>query len=255
MTTPTIARPIMKAKTPRAPKSSRSNSGSWPEWPWFIISSLMRRLQKSQRLRRVDGQQRTRSQVVEEVGHPKTTDTGDDRKMHPTYVKRRTRRRLNMPKNIDDAHEYEPGSEPDQRARLALQLARQQERERHGEVEHHEKQADLSPSAIHAADVPRNLFGQVAGPDDEPLREIKVSPDHDEGEHELAMVVDFGIGEVLGHRLALAEDALDHHDEAEGGERFTRNEQQAVDGRDPARLQRHHPVDHSERNSEREHDA
>src|SRR5450759_924648 len=161
------------------------------------------------------------------------------------------RGRLDMPKNIDDAHEYKPGSEPDQRARLALQLAREQERERHGEVEHHKEQANSFPSAIQAAHVPRNLFGQVARPDDEPLREIEVSPDHDESEHELAVVVDFGVGEVLGYRLALAEDALDDHGKAESGERFTRDEEQAVDGRDPARLQRHHPVDHSEGNRER----
>src|SRR5271157_2049510 len=187
MTAPKIARPIMKAKTPRVPRSSRSKPVSWPEWPWFI-SSLMRRLQKSQRLRRVHRQQRTRSQVVEEVGHPKTADPGNDREMHPADVKRGMRRRLNMPKNIDDAHDYEPRSEPDQTARFALQLAREQERERHGEMEHHEKQADVLPPAIHAAHVPRNFFRQVARPDDEPLRKIEVRPDHDEGEHELAVV-------------------------------------------------------------------
>src|SRR5712692_5469817 len=123
MTTPTMARPIRKAKTPRAPRSSRSKPGSWPGWPGFFISSLMRRLQKSPGLRRVDGQQRTRSQAVEEVCHPKTADTGDDREMQPADVKREMRGRLDMPKDIDDAHGYEPGSEPDQRARLALQLA------------------------------------------------------------------------------------------------------------------------------------
>src|ERR1019366_9359002 len=113
MTTPTIARPIMKAKTPRAPRSSRSKPGSEPEWPWFIISSLMRRLQKSQGLRRVDRQQRTRSQVVEEVGHPKTPHTGVEPKNRPADVKRGMRGRLNMPEDIDDAHEDEPGSQPD----------------------------------------------------------------------------------------------------------------------------------------------
>src|SRR5208337_769080 len=124
MTTPTIARPIMKANTPRVPRSSRSKPASSPEWPWFLISSFMRRLRKSQRLRRVQGEQRTRSQVVKEVGHPKTADTGDDREMQPAYVKRGMRRRLDMPKDIDDTHQNEPGSKPHQSARLALQLAR-----------------------------------------------------------------------------------------------------------------------------------
>src|ERR1700674_676279 len=116
------------------------------------------------------------------------------------------RRRFDMPKDIDDAHEDEPGSEPNQSARFALQLAREQQCKRHGEMEDRKEQADRLPSAMQAAHVPRNLFWQVAGPDNEPLRKIEVSPDHDEGEHELAMVVDFGVGKVLGHRLAFAED-------------------------------------------------
>src|SRR5882762_2342916 len=189
----------------------------------------MRRLQKSQGLRRIDGQQRTRSQIAKEIGHPKTADTRDDREMQPADVKRGMRRRFDMPEDIDDTHEDEPGSKPNQSARFALQLAREQQRKRHSEVEDHEEQADRLPSAIQAAHIPRNLLWEVAGPDDEPLREIEVSPDHDEGEHELAMVVDFGIRKVLGHWLAFAENTLYHYDEAEGGKCFTRDEEEAVD--------------------------
>src|ERR1700675_75002 len=147
MTTPLTTRPTMKAKMPRVPRSSCSNSVSWAGWPRFkeppfIISSPMRRLQKPQGLRRIDGQQRTRSQIVKEVGHPKTADARDDREMQPADVKRGMRRRFDMPEDIDDAHEDEPGSKPNQSARFALQLAREQQRERHGEMEHHEEQAD-----------------------------------------------------------------------------------------------------------------
>src|ERR1039457_5656502 len=103
----------MKAKTPRVPRSSRSNSVSWPECPSFLNSSLisrhpfsspMRRLQKSQGLRRVHRQQGTRPQVVEEVSHPQAAPPGNDRKKHPANVERRMERRLNMPKDIDNPH-------------------------------------------------------------------------------------------------------------------------------------------------------
>jgi len=53
---------------------------------------------------------------------------------------------------------------------------------------------------------------------------------------------------------ALAKNVLDDHAEAERSERLSCNEEQSIDGRDPARLQRHHPVDHSERNRKRVND-
>jgi len=68
--------------------------------------------------------------LLEEIRHPETAHASDDRKKDPAQVKRRMRRRLNMPINIDDAHEQEPGSEPNQSPRLALQLPREQQRER-----------------------------------------------------------------------------------------------------------------------------
>src|SRR5271166_3278234 len=189
MISPVMARPIMNAKMPRVPRSSCSNSVPWPEWPWFISSLIsrypcfltyvslpVRPLQKSQRLRRVDGQQRTRSQVAEEVSHPEAANAGNDREVHPAHMKRGTQCRFNMPKDIDHTHQYDPGGDPNQSVRLALQLAREQQRERHRELEYREEQAHLSPSNIHAAHIPGNLFGQVAGPDDEPLREIEIRP-------------------------------------------------------------------------------
>src|ERR1700733_7145220 len=159
--------------------------------------------------------------------------------------------RLYMPIDVDHTREYNPGGNPHQRTRLTLQPAREQERERHRELEQHQKQRYIFPSAMQAKEEPRNFIRQVARPDDEQLREIEVRPDHNESQHELAMVVDFGIGKVFGHRLAFAEDPLDYYAETEGGKRLARNEDEAVDGRDPARLQRHHPIDHGKGDGER----
>src|ERR1700678_4282651 len=246
MTTPLTTRPIMKAKTPRVPRSSCSYSVSWPEWPCGIISSLisghsssrpsyfvtryscsvtirsvtrallfMPRPQQPERLRRIDRQPRTRSEIVEEVGHPRTAHTGQDREMQPADMERRMQRRLDMPINIDHAHKEYPGSEAHQGPRFALQLARQQQRKRHRELEHGQKHSYFSPAPIHAAHEPRDLVRQVAGPNDQPLRKIEVSPHHHESKNQFAVVVHFGVGEIVGHRLALRENGLNDHAETE----------------------------------------
>jgi len=46
----------------------------------------------------------------------------------------------------------------------------------------------------------------------------------------LAVVVDLGVGQVLGHRLPLAEDGLNHDAKTESGESFAGNEDQTVNG-------------------------
>jgi hypothetical protein len=46
----------------------------------------MRRLEKSQGLRRIERKQRARSQVMKKVCHPKAADPADDREMQPAQV-------------------------------------------------------------------------------------------------------------------------------------------------------------------------
>jgi len=101
------------------------------------------------------------------------------------------RRRLNMPINIDDAHEQEPGSEPNQSPRLALQL--RESNSANGTAKWNTTRNRPPFPIRHSCGVYTGISSASCRPDNQPLREIEVSPDHDEGEHELAMVVDFRI--------------------------------------------------------------
>ena len=157
---------------------------------------------------------------------------------------------LDDPEQIDLAHQHEPDCQPDQLADVALEGPRQQNAEWDGEVEDDEEQADLAPSDVEALSVEGDFVGQVAGPDDQPLREVEVGPDHDEGEHPLAVVVNEVGLQHLRHGLVVEEDALDDDGEAHGGEHFADEDDQAEDGGDPAGIERHDPVDGGEGDGE-----
>ena len=79
---------------------------------------------------------------------------------------------------------------PEQQPRLPLVLAEQQDEERQEEVEDDQEQGDPLPAAARPAEVPGDLLGKVAGPDDQELGERHVGPEHDERQHQVAQVVE-----------------------------------------------------------------
>src|ERR1700742_3870846 len=94
-----------------------------------------------------------------------------------------------VPVNIDDPHAHQEHCNADQATAGAFALSRQQQAKRQREVEEDDDKSDNSPSSMDAVQEPANLFGQVAGPDNEPLREGEVSEQHDEGQHQLTQIM------------------------------------------------------------------
>ncbi len=128
--------------------------------------------------------------------------------------------RFDDPEQIDVAHEQDPHGEPDELANVFLKGAGEENREGEGEAEEHQKQANRLPSAAQSREVERDLSGEVAGPDGEPLREVEIGPDHGEGQHPLAVIVDEVGPQHVGHGFVVGEDTLDNYSEAHGGEDF-----------------------------------
>src|SRR5262249_9843576 len=81
--------------------------------------------------------------------------------MHPLRVKRRN----DQPEKIDEAHDHDRARDHGQRARVALQVARQQEHKRQGEMKNDQHDAEPLPAALQAADRPKPFFRPVAGTD------------------------------------------------------------------------------------------
>ena len=64
------------------------------------------------------------------------------------------------------------------------------------------------------------------------------------------MVVDFFRLEQRGSWLIAHQNSLHHNHEAHCRQALTRDEDESVDGRNPMRVERHHPIDHCEGNRE-----
>ena len=81
------------------------------------------------------------------------------------------------------------------------------------------------PAAAHAGQVPGRLLGQVARPDDQELREGEVGPQHDEGEQQLAEVVELLGGDDAARAGSRSTSSSEHRDdEGEGAQHLAADE-------------------------------
>ncbi len=74
------------------------------------------------------------------------------------------------------------------------------------------------PTTVQAADVPSDFLRQISRPDDQPLRERKVCPHHEERQHPLAVVLHKIWPQHLRHWLVIHQDSFNHNCKAHRGE-------------------------------------
>ena len=159
--------------------------------------------------------------------------------------------RLDKPEQIEGLGEDHPLADADQALLVALDVARKQQRERDEPVEDEIESDDDAPVAANAIEVPGNFFRQVAGPDDEELREAEIDIQHDEGEGELAEIVLLGGAKDRLEGLAFREADRGEDREREHGVALADEEEQAVDRGVPGDIHRHDPVDDCRGHGER----
>src|SRR6266478_2624347 len=83
------------------------------------------------RMQVVNRQERTRSQVMEEQRQPESTNGDWNNQIQPVEIKAAVEVGLDIPEQVHEPHEDEPGGEPHQLARIALKASRQQKQKRH----------------------------------------------------------------------------------------------------------------------------
>src|SRR5262249_19017235 len=127
--------------------------------------------------------------------------------------------RSRHPEQIYKAQAEYPDSKIPDPLGIRLQIARKQQEERYREMKQHQKQADPHPGAIHPADVERNFVGEIAGPDQQELREAKVRPQHDEGEQQGTDILQMLACDDFRKRRTRGEQ--DDHGDYEGNSRHT----------------------------------
>src|ERR1700691_4520667 len=180
----------------------RSFDGSWRSLRMDMVLGL----QDFVGIRVVGRQQRQQRQVAEKIPKPYSTDGNGNDHIGNGHGQSLGKIWFDDPKQIEEAHQQQPGREPHQAANVPLEGAREKHGERDGEGEQHQKQLNRFPAAMQARQIKSNLGGQVASPNDEPLRKVEIGPDHGENQHPLAVVVDEIRGQYLRHRLVIEQD-------------------------------------------------
>src|ERR1700722_19907654 len=158
--------------------------------------------------------------------------------------------RTRQPVDVDEAHEDQPQRHFWQQRRVALQVAREQKEKRNEKVKDQNNDRNIAPLAVEARAVKTDLFGRIAGPDNQELREAEVRPQHHEGEQEFPEVMQVArLQDALEYRRAGEQH---HHTDHQGHRRnqLAGNIQETVNRGGPMRRQRHHPIDGRERHGE-----
>src|SRR5262245_32046217 len=134
---------------------------SWPPWApgggWGSL--LMSRLR----------QERGAAKVMHEPCQPKPADAEHRERVHPVQAKARggEKGRHRRPEQVHESHDEKERRHGCQPTGVLLDVPRQQEQERHREVQQEQGHADRLPAALQSLEVVRNLLRQVARPDEQ----------------------------------------------------------------------------------------
>src|ERR1700741_426437 len=185
-------------------------------------------------------------QVHGEKAEPQTDEGDGNNEVEPGGKRTRSKFRPGHPIEIHQAHEEHPTGNLGNQTGSALDLARQQNEERQAKAEDQNNHRHYAPAAIEPRAVERNFFRLVAGPDDEQLGEVKIGPEHVEGEEQLGEIVEVTLLDDSGERLGAGEQHNHDDHQAHGSDGLAANEDETVNGGGPMGREGHNPIDSRE---------
>src|SRR5712692_5518923 len=187
-------------------------------------------------------------ELPEKEREPDATDADRSRKVEPVQGESgRGEDRADQPEEIDHAHRDDQQRDSRQNLRVSVGARRHHQQEREEKMQDDQGNPEPAPSSLQTFQVPGDLLGKVACPDDQILRKGNVGPEHDEGEEELAQIVPLLGGEGARERFVAREQNGDRDHEREAAESLAGDQHHAVHRREPVRLERHDPVNRPER--------
>src|SRR5258706_6930456 len=154
--------------------------------------------------------------------------------------------RARVPEKIDQTHENQPDGYTAQEGGIALQITRKQQEERDKKVEDNNDYRDHAPLAVQARIIESDFLRLVAGPDDQQLRKLEVSPKHHEGQQQLAQIMNVARLKNAGKGAGASEQHHNGNHQRHRRNKLADHEQEAVNGGRPVRRERHHPIDGGE---------
>src|SRR5690242_11939304 len=130
------------------------------------------------KIRVTERQQRALLQIKSKKAEPQSTKGNRQYQVEPRRHRALSEFRPGHPEKIHETHEYQPHGDFGNNLGSAFQVLREQQEKGNKEVEDDDDHGDHAPSAIQPRAIEANLFGLVAGPDDEQLGEIEIGPKH-----------------------------------------------------------------------------
>src|SRR5712672_306668 len=185
-------------------------------------------------------------QLPDEEKEPQSTKGQRRSEIPDGRQSRRREFRSRVPEKIDQTHKNQPNGYAAQEGWVALQIAREQQEERNEKVKDNNDYRDHAPLAMQARVIESDFLWLVAGPDDQQLRKLEVSPEHHEGQQQLAQIMNVARLKNAGKGASASE----QHDYS-NHQRHRRNEladheEETVNRGCPVRREGHHPVDGGE---------
>src|SRR6266850_837166 len=168
-------------------------------------------------------------QIEGKKPQPQSAECEREDDVQPGWQGARREFRPCHPEKIHEAHENQPQRDLREHARVSLQVLRKKQEKRNEEMKNQHEHRNDAPAAVQPRAIEADLFREIAGPDDQQLREIKVSPKHHESEEQLREVMQMALLQDVRKRLGACEQD-DHRDhKGHRGDQLSRNKKEAVD--------------------------
>src|SRR6266403_4801250 len=128
-------------------------------------------------------------QVPGEEKEPQSAKGQRRRKIPDSRQGGRGEFRARVPEKIDQTHKNQPDGYAAQEGGIALQVTRKQQEERDEKVKDNNDYRDHAPLAMQTRVIESDFLRLVAGPDDQQLRKLEISPEHHESQQQLAQIM------------------------------------------------------------------
>src|SRR5882762_8285682 len=204
-------------------------------------------LQGLLKIRVANGKKRVLPQIESKKTQPQSAERERQNDVQPGWQGARGEFRPRHPEKIHEAHENQPQRDFREHSRVALYILRKEQEKRNEEMKNKHEHGYSTPAAVEPRAIEADLLREIAGPNDQQLREIKVSPKHHESEEQLREVMQMAFLQDVGKRLGAREQ--DHHRDHKGhrGDQLSRDKEEAINRGSPMRREGHHPVNGGER--------
>src|SRR5262245_8265831 len=151
--------------------------------------------------------------------------------------------RRHNPENLQPMQKKDYRSDMRQGPSAPLGGPREQQDERESKQKQNQSERNPLPPTAGSMQVPRNLLGEIFRPNQQELREMHISPQHNQRQEKVAEIVNTVRRVHLGNRSFVFDLIRNHDHEGESCQPIAHYEDHAEDGRVPFGFEGHHPID------------